>query len=123
VPAGFVRGVGALLVVALPIGTVAWMLRDRRRQRRAREALSWSDLQLARLESAGARRGRSRREWESVRRYVDVLERSVLPDRRLSIVAEVVEAEAFSGEPPVAEARQRAELLLDDIEAAHPVHR
>jgi hypothetical protein len=86
-------------------------------------ALPWSAQQLERLERAGARRGRSRREWESASRYADLLARSVLPDPRLRTLASLLEADAFSGGPPSEARRLEAEELLDLIEAAHPAPR
>lgn len=123
VPTSFVAVAAGLVAAGLPVATIGWVLVQRRRRRLAWAALPWSAQQLDRLEKAGARRGRSRREWESARRYADVLARSVLPDPRLRTLAELLEADAFSGGPPSEARRLEAEDLLDLIEAAHPAPR
>jgi hypothetical protein len=113
----------SLVVVGIPGSTLVWMLVERRRRRRAWDALPWAAQQLERLEQAGAARGRSRREWESASRYADVLAQSVLPDARVRTVAALLEADAFSGAEPSDAHREEAERLLADIEAAHPAAR
>ncbi len=120
VPAGLPQVVGLVGLGAVPIGVAASLVVQRRRRRRAWAALPWATQQLVRLEQAGARRGRSRREWESASRYADVLARSVLPDARLRAVAELMEADAYSGGPHSEARRLHVEALLDDIEADHP---
>ena len=112
-----------LVVVGIPTATVGWMLALRRRRRLEWEALPWAAQQLDRLERAGAARGRSRRDWESASRYADVLAQSVLPDPRVRTIAQLLEADAFSGAPPSDETRLEAERLLDDIESLHPAPR
>jgi hypothetical protein len=111
------------VVVVIPTATLLWVAADRRRRRREYDALPWAAKQLERLEQAGAARGRSRRQHESASRYADVLARSVLPDPRVRTVADLLEADAFSGAPPSTDQREAAERLLDDIEAAHPAPR
>ena len=123
IPAWLPEAAAVVVVVGIPGATVAWMLAERRRRRRAWEDLPWAAQQLDRLERAGASRGRSRRDWESASRYADVLARSVLPDPRVRTVATLLEADAFSGAEPSEERRVEAERLLEDIEAAHPVSR
>ena len=123
IPAWLPRVAGVGVAVGIPLATLGWMAVQRVRRRRAWEALPWSAQQLDRLERAGARRGRSRREWESASRYADVLAQSVLPDTRLRTVAQLLEADAFSGGPPSEARRLEAEELLDLIEAAHPAPR
>ena len=122
-PGWLPEAVTLLVVVGIPASTVAWMLAQRRRRRREWEALPWAARQLERLERAGAARGRSRREWESASRYADVLARSVLPDPRVRTLAELLEADAFSGVEPSDVTRVEAERLLADIESAHPAPR
>ena len=122
-PAWLPRVATVAVVVGIPLTTVGWLATQRRRRRRDWEALPWSARQLERLEHVGARRGRSRREWESASRYADVLARSVLPDPRLRTLAELLEADAFAPSPPSEADRLRAEELLDLIEAAHPAAR
>jgi transglutaminase-like putative cysteine protease len=123
VPTSFVAVVAGVVAAGLPLATIGWLLVQRRRKRLAWAALPWSAQQLERLERAGARRGRSRREWESASRYADLLARSVLPDPRLRTLASLLEADAFSGGPPSEARRLEAEELLDLIEAAHPAPR
>lgn len=123
VPRWLAPGAVAVTAAAVPLVAAGWVITGRARRRRRRAAMSWSELLLERLELAGARRGRSRREWESARRYADILARSVLPDPRLRTVADLVEADAFSGGPPSEARRMEAEGLLEEIEAAHPAPR
>jgi protein-glutamine gamma-glutamyltransferase len=123
VPAWLSRAATVVVAAGIPLATAGWLLLQRRRRRQAWAALPWSAQQLDRLERAGARRGRSRRDWESASRYADVLVQSVLPDPRLRTVASLLEADAFSGGPPSEARRLEAEELLDLIEAAHPAPR
>jgi transglutaminase-like putative cysteine protease len=123
VPTSWVTAAAGLVAVGLPLAMIGWLLLQRRRRRREWAALPWSAQQLERLEKAGARRGRSRREWESASRYADILARSVLPDPRLRTLADLLEADAFSGGPPSEARRLEAEDLLERIEAAHPAPR
>lgn len=123
IPSWLPRAAGIAVAVGIPLATIGWMAVQRVRRRRAWEALPWSAQQLDRLDRAGTRRGRSRREWESASRYADVLARSVLPDPRLRTVAQLLETDAFSGGPPSEARRLEAEELLDLIEAAHPAPR
>lgn len=123
VPAGLPRAAAVVVAGAIPVVTAGWLATRRARRRRAYAAMAWSERLVQRLDRAGARRGRSRHEWESARRYADILARSVLPDPRLREVAELVEADAFSGAPASEARRLQAEGLLDAIEAAHPAPR
>jgi transglutaminase-like putative cysteine protease len=107
-----------VVAVGIPLATLGWMAVQRGRRRRARAAMSWASLQLERLERAGAARGRSRKGWESASRYADVLARSVLPDPRVRTVAELLEADAFSGDPPSDAVRAEAERLLSELESS-----
>ncbi|HEY3190526.1 MAG TPA: transglutaminase-like domain-containing protein, partial [Solirubrobacteraceae bacterium] len=111
--------VAVSLPIALLLGAATAIVRGRRR----RASRTWADRVLERLERAGARRGRSRREWESAASYADTLARSVLPDARLRDVASSVERDAFSPEPLTDADRREIARLLDDIEAAHPAPR
>jgi transglutaminase-like putative cysteine protease len=123
VPSWFSDGAVVAVAAGIPVGTIAWLAVQRRRRRRAWDALPWSARQLDRLERTGARMGRSRREWESASRYADVLARSVLPDPRVRTVAELLEADAFSGGPHSEARRLEAERLLDLIDADLASHR
>jgi transglutaminase-like putative cysteine protease len=123
IPAWLPGAATVVVVVGIPLGTLGWMATQRRRRRREWEALPWAAQQLDRLERAGAARGRSRKPWESASRYADVLAQSVLPDPRVRTVAELLEADAFSGSVPSEERRADAERLLGDIEHAHPAPR
>lgn len=123
VPAWLPQAATVVVAAGIPLATIGWLLLQRRRRQQAWAALPWSAQQLDRLERAGARRGRSRREWESASRYADILVQSVLPDPRLRTVASLLESDAFSGGPPSEARRLEAEELLDLIEAAHPAPR
>ena len=60
----------------------------------------------------GANRGRPRRSSETVREYVGILRRSVIPDPRLTEVAATFEEEQFSGGGASMDRRRRAEEAL-----------
>jgi transglutaminase superfamily protein/uncharacterized protein DUF4129 len=120
VPAWLVlsSGIGlASAVVALAVGLLLGQWRLRRQRRRGR---SWADATLARLEDMGSRRGRPRRENETTREYAGVLRRSVLPDPRLSRVADALEQDAFSGQPLSQSTRTETELMLSSIDETGP---
>ncbi len=118
---GWLPSAAAVVVAAgLPLATAGWLVLDRRRRRRAWDAQPWAAQQLDRLERAGSRAGRSRREWESASRYADILARSVLPDPRVRTVAELLEADAYGGGAASEARRLEAEQLLDLIEASSP---
>jgi transglutaminase-like putative cysteine protease len=122
-PAWLPRAAGLLVVTGIPLVTLGWLTTVRLRRRRDRRRMGWAELQLERLERAGARRGRSRRAWEGPRRYADILARSVLPDDRLRTVAALIESDAWSGAPPSDAQRRQAEELFELIETAHPAPR
>jgi hypothetical protein len=111
------------VVTGIPLVTLGWLTTVRLRRRRDRRRMGWAELQLERLERAGARRGRSRRAWEGPRRYADILARSVLPDDRLRTVAALIESDAWSGAQPSDAQRRQAEELFELIETAHPAPR
>jgi len=81
-------GLVALAVVPL----VLWLTR-RAAVRRARP---WGIRFAERVGKAGARRGCTRARGESLERYLDVLQRSALPDPRLSGVGTLVSAVLFA---------------------------
>ncbi len=120
IPSWLPRAATLVAAAGIPLSTLCWMALQRRRRRRALEALPWSARQLDRLERTGTRMGRSRREWESASRYADVLARSVLADPSVRTVAELLEADAFAGDGTSEARRLHAEELLGQIEAAHP---
>ncbi|HEX2850428.1 MAG TPA: DUF3488 and transglutaminase-like domain-containing protein [Acidimicrobiales bacterium] len=122
VPAGVVRAGAVAVGVLVPLLTLGWLVLLALRRARERRRRPWPDRMLERLERAGTARGRSRRHWESARRYADVLRVSVFPDERLRAVADVIEAATYG--PPGGMApddHAMAERLLADAEAAHPV--
>lgn len=109
--------VTALLVALVPAGALAWLVTAAVARRRRLAARPWSDVALERLERLGARRGRSRRPWETAGSYADVLARSVLPDERVRVVAATIESDAFSPDGGGAERRDEALRLLRELEA------
>jgi transglutaminase-like putative cysteine protease len=103
---------GALLVAVGAI-RAGWRWRTRRRAARLR---SWAARRIARLEREGIRRGRPRAPSETVREYA-----AALNPVRLSAVADVLDAELYSGEPVSLEARAAADAALDSF--THPTAR
>ena len=111
-PLWLFQSVGAVLVVGLllvAMAIVIGMWRGRRRRRRDR---TWLDEWMEKLELEGANRGRPRRSSETVREYVGILRRSVIPDPRLTEVAATFEEEQFSGGGASMDRRRRAEEAL-----------
>jgi transglutaminase-like putative cysteine protease len=115
IPSWLPRTVGLVGVVGAPSLVLSMFVLGRVRRRQALARRSWAEVQLERLERAGAAHGRSRRPWEGPRRYADLLARSVLPDDRLLTVADALEADAWSGDPPSEATRQEAEALLSSV--------
>ena len=109
---------GALVLLAA--GWVAW--RGVRWWQR-RRSLPWAIRFFARLERAGAARGRPRQPQETPAEYAGELSRSVLPDPRLEDVGELVTVAAYSRHEPPAEERARAEDVLRAATRAAPVRR
>jgi transglutaminase-like putative cysteine protease len=118
----FLRRLWPLLVlVGLVVG--AWAARRALRWWRRRSALPWSTTFFARMERAGAARGRPRRPEETPMEYADGLAQSVLPDPRLLEVGELVTVAAWSRHEPAAADRARAEAVLRQATKAAPVPR
>ncbi|MEA3075577.1 MAG: protein-glutamine gamma-glutamyltransferase [Actinomycetota bacterium] len=111
-PSWLPRTIGLVALAGAPLVGLSMLAAGRLRRRRALARRSWAEVQLDRLERAGAAHGRSRRPWEGPRRYADILARSVLPDPRLRAVADALESDAWSGDPPSEAARLEAEALL-----------
>ena len=109
-----------LLVVVLAGGWLAWR-GLRWWQRRA--ALPWATRFFARVERAGAARGRPRRPQETPAEYAGGLAASVLPDPRIVEVGDLVTVAAWSRHEPPAEDRARAERVLREAARAAPVRR
>ncbi|MDP9403831.1 MAG: DUF4129 domain-containing protein [Actinomycetota bacterium] len=84
-------------------------------RRRARRPASWAEACLARLEAAGAARGRQRRPSETVREYAASLRRGGVGDARLEEAAAIVTRDAFSGEPVTAGERALVDKVLEDV--------
>jgi transglutaminase-like putative cysteine protease len=99
-------GLGGALVLA-GAGWAAWR---RARRRRAARPRSWAAVRVARLERAGARRGRPRAPDETVREYAVALDAM-----RLRPVADVLDAELYSGDAPSPAARAAADAALDSF--------
>lgn len=118
----FLRSLWPLLalLVAAGAGWLAWRLA---RWQRRRAALPWATRYAARLERAGAARGRPRRPEETPREYARGLATSVLPDRRLEEAGELVTVAAWSRHEPPAEDRARAEAVLREAKRAAPARR
>lgn len=118
----FLAKLWPLLVVLLVAGAgwLAWRLS---RWRRRRAALPWSTRYFARLERAGAARGRPRRPEETPREYTSGLAAGPLPDPRLREVGELVTVAAWSRHEPAAEDRARAEEVLRAAKKAAPTRR
>jgi transglutaminase-like putative cysteine protease len=118
----FLRGLWPLLLVALVLvaGWVAWQLA---RWRRRRAALPWATRFFARVERAGAARGRPRRAHETPAEYAEGLAAGPLPDPRLAEVAALVTVAAWSQHEPPAEDRARAEAVLRSATKATPARR
>ena len=109
--------VTVLLVAAIPLGAIAWLVTQTLSRRRRQAARPWADITLERLERIGATRGRSRRPWETAGSYADTLARSVLPDQRVRTVAALIDADAYSPDPPSPETRHEVDRLLRDLES------
>ncbi len=122
VPGGLVRAGAIAVAVMVPLLTLGWLATAAGAARRRRRLRPWPDAMLARLERAGAVRGRTRREGETAARYAEVLRASVFPDERLRTVADVIEAASFAPPGTTSDGdRAVAERLLAGAEAAHPV--
>lgn len=118
----FLRSLWPLLVVvALVAG--AWLARKGLRRWRRRSALPWATRFFARMERAGAARGRPRQPQETPVEYAGELAAGVLPDPRLREVGELVTAAAWSRHEPPVEDRARAEAVLREATKAAPVRR
>lgn len=111
-------------------GWLAWRLAARRRRSgalplapRRRAALPWVTRYYARLERAGAARGRPRRPHETPAEYTSALAAGPLPDPRLEEVGALVTVAAWSRREPAAEERARAEEVLREAVKATPVPR
>ena len=115
------RLAAGLVAVGLPLTSLGWLARRRALARALERSRSWPDRLLARLEAAGARRGRPRSPAESPRCYGRALADSVLPDHRLIVVGQGIEADAFGPQPLDATARAQLEAFLEQIDGAHPV--
>ena len=111
------------LALGLVVLTLAWLARRGLRWWRRRQSLPWAVRFFARMERAGAARGRPRRPQETPAEYAGELSRSVLPDPRLEEVGELVTVAAYSRHEPAAEERARAEEVLRAATTAAPVRR
>lgn len=120
-----VRFLGRLwpLVVAVALVAVAWLAWRAARWWRRRAGLPWATRFFARLERAGAARGRPRQPRETPAEYANGLAGGVLADPRIVEVGELVTAAAFSRHQPPAEDRARAERVLREAAKATPIRR
>jgi transglutaminase-like putative cysteine protease len=113
-PAWAVDVVVGLAVLAVAAAGVV-RLRAVLARRRARRPASWAEACLARLEAAGAARGRQRRPSETVREYAASLRRGGVGDARLEEAAAIVTRDAYSGEPVTAGERALVDKVLEDV--------
>jgi transglutaminase-like putative cysteine protease len=109
-----------LLVVLVAAG---WLARRGVRWWRRRSALPWSTRFFARVERAGAARGRPRAPQETPVEYANGLAAGAMPDPRLVEVGELVTVAAWSRHQPAAEDRARAERVLREATRATPAPR
>ena len=109
--------VTVLLVAAVPLAAIAWLTTQTVSRRRRQAARPWADVTLERLERLGAQRGRSRRPWETAGAYADTLALSVLPDDRVRTVAALIDADAYSPDPPSDDTRHEVDRLLHELES------
>jgi transglutaminase-like putative cysteine protease len=110
----------ALLAIVVVLVALWLLVTTRSAERRRRNRAGWAETSLARLEKAGGDRGRPRAPLESPAAYGAALADTVLPDPRLVSVGGLVSAATYGSELPPAEARQWAEQVLDEAEAANP---
>lgn len=105
-------GLVAALVaaVALAIRLRSWMATWASRRER-----SWADACLARLEGAGAGKGRPRRSSETTREYASALRHTTLADPRLDEVALIVTRAAFGARPVTDDEQELVERVLADV--------
>ncbi len=99
-------GLVALAVVPLTL----WYTR-RAAKRRARP---WGIRFAERVNKAGARRGCTRAQGESIERYLEVLQRSALPDPRLAGVGPLVSAVLFAPAEGLAAAPPMTIVAIDE---------
>ena len=108
------------LVVLAGLLVAGWLAWQGARWWRRRAALPWATRFFARVERAGAARGRPRRPQETPAEYADGLAGGVLPDPRLTEVGQLVTVAAWSRHEPAAEDRARAERVLREATKAAP---
>lgn len=116
------RRLWPLLVLATLAAVGWWGWRGRRWWRR-RAAQPWATRFFARVERAGAARGRPKQPKETPVEYADSLARTVLPDPRLAEVGVLVTVAAWSRHEPAPEDRARAEQVLREATRATPARR
>lgn len=85
-------------------------------RRRERRGAGWAAATLLRLEAIGQRLGRPRGAGETAREYGRALQRTVLPDERISAVIEAMELDAFGPNPVGEQVRMRAEGVLAELD-------
>jgi len=112
-----------LLVALLALAAGAWLAWRAQRSWKRRAALPWATRFFARVERAGAARGRPRQPQETPAEYADSLAAGVLPDARIVEVGALVTAAAWSRHEPPAEDRAHAEHVLRDATRAAPLRR
>ena len=111
------------LVVAVALIAGAWLAWHSARWWRRRAGLPWATRFFARLERAGAARGRPRQPQETPAEYANELAAGVLDDPRLVEVGALVTVAAFSRHEPADEDRAAAERIMQEATKAAPVRR
>ncbi|MGI8808463.1 MAG: transglutaminase TgpA family protein [Acidimicrobiales bacterium] len=111
------------LVVVLTLVAATWLAWRGTRWWRRQAARPWATRFFARVERAGAARGRPRRPQETPVEYAGELAAGVLPDLRLAEVGALVTVAAWSRHEPSAEDRARAEHVLREATKAAPARR
>jgi len=111
------------LMALVAVAAGGWLAWRALRWWRRRAALPWATRFFARVERAGAARGRRRRPEETPVEYAEELAAGVLPDPRIVDVGELVTAAAWSRHQPPAEDRARAEQVLREATRAAPARR
>lgn len=118
------RVLGALVLLGL-LGWLGWWWWRRRHLDDGEPGVAgappWALVLAARLEAAGAERGRPRGRDQTIVRYGQALAEGPLPDGRLPVVAEVVSDAIFSGVDPGPTVAAWAQSTFDEVVEAHPV--
>ena len=119
-PPGWLWLVGAALVVAALAVVAAFLWRRRDHEQ---VELDWAHQVAARLDDEGRRRGRSRARGETVVDHTATLVDGLLPDPRLTAVAQIVSAALYGRHLPDDETRAWVDQVIDEATEANPAAR